>query len=92
MALAGPSAIVTTPWQDSQLRAKEVLELLEETLQSVELDEELWVPRLGAREATMFHPGYGLIPCPEKAPWTRTGGDSERFLGVFCVAHNKETC
>ena len=29
---------LATPWQDSQLRAKEVLELLEETLQSVELD------------------------------------------------------
>ena len=43
------------------------------------------MPRLGAREATMFHPGYGLIPCPEKAPWTRIGGDSERFLKVFFV-------
>ena len=35
MALAGPSAIVTTPWQDSQLRAKEVLELLEDALQAM---------------------------------------------------------
>ena len=26
---------LTTPWQDSQLRAKEVLKLLEETLQLV---------------------------------------------------------
>ena len=42
---------LATPWQDSQLRAKEVLELLEEILQSVELDGELWVPRLGAIEA-----------------------------------------
>ena len=40
-------------------------------------------PNLGAREATMFHPGYGLIP--EKAPWTRIDGDSERFLKVFFV-------
>ena len=83
---------LATPWQDSQLRAKEVLELLEEILQSVELDGELWVPRLGAIEATVFQPGYGLIPCPEKAPWTRIGGDSGLFPKVFfCVAHNEET-
>ena len=62
-----------------------MLELLEEALQSVELDWELWEPRLGAREATMFHPCYGLIPCPEKAPWTRIGGDLECFLKVFFV-------
>ena len=62
-----------------------MLELLEEALQSVELDWELWVPRLGAREATMFHPGYGLIPCPEKALWTRIGGDSDRFPKVVFV-------
>ena len=49
-----------------------MLELLEETLQSVELDWELWVPRLGAIEATVFQPGYG----PEKAPWTSIGGAS----------------
>ena len=30
-------------------------------------------------EATVFQPGYGLIPCPEKAPWTRIGGASGRF-------------
>ena len=76
---------LSIPWQDGQLGAEEVLKLLEETLQSVELEEELWVPRLGAREATMFHPGYGLIPCPGKAPWTRIGGDSERFPKVFFV-------
>ena len=76
---------LAVPWQDGQLGAEEVLELLEETLQSVELEEELWVPRLGAREATMFHPGYGLIPCPEKALWTRIGGDSDRFPKVVFV-------
>ena len=76
---------LSIPWQDGQLGAEEVLKLLEETLQSVELEEELWVPRLGAREATMFHPGYGLIPCPEKALWTRIGGDSDRFPKVVFV-------
>ena len=70
-----------------------MLKLLEETLQFVELEEELWVPRLGAREATMFHPGYGLIPCPEKAPWTRIGGDSEHFLKVFFLLRTiREVC
>ena len=62
-----------------------MLELLEDALQSVELDWELWVPRLGAIEATVFHPGYGLLPCPEKAPWTRNGGASRRFPKVFFV-------
>ena len=62
-----------------------MLELLEEALQSVELDWELWVPRLGAIEATVFQPGYGLIPCPEKAPWTSIGGASGRFPKVFFV-------
>ena len=33
----------------------------------------------------MFQPGYGLIPCPEKAPWTRIGGASGRFPKVFFV-------
>ena len=50
------------------------------------------MPRLGAIEATVFQPGYGLIPCPEKAPWTSIGGASGRFPKVFfCVAHNEET-
>ena len=82
---------LSIPWQDGQLGAEEVLKLLEETLQSVELEEELWVPRLGAREATMFHPGYGLIPCPEKALWTIIGGDSDRFPKVVFVVRTKTT-
>ena len=76
---------LATPWQEGQLGAKEALELVDQTLQSAELEEELWVPRLGARQATVFHPGYGLLPCPERALWTRIAGDSERFPKVVFV-------
>ena len=76
---------LVTPWQEGQLGAKEALELVDHTLQSAELEEELWVPRLGAREATVFHPGYGLLPCPESALWTRIAADSERFTKVVFV-------
>ena len=48
---------LATPWEEGQLGAKEALELVDQTLQSAELEDELWVPRLGAREATVFHPG-----------------------------------
>ena len=70
---------LVTPWQEEQLGAKHALELVDQTLQSAESEDELWVPRLGARETTVFHPGYGLLPCPEAALWTRIDGDSERF-------------
>ena len=76
---------LATPWEEGQLGAKEALELVDQTLQSAELEDELWVPRLGARQATVFHPGYGLLPCPENALWTRIGGDSERFPKVLFV-------
>ena len=69
---------LATPWQEGQLGAKEALELVDQTLQSAELEEELWVPRLGARQATVFHPGYGLLACPERALWT--SGDPEHGL------------
>ena len=68
---------LATPWHEGQLGAKEALELVDKTLQSAELEEELWVPRLGARQATVFYPGYRLLPCPEGALWPRIVGDSE---------------
>ena len=76
---------LATPWQEGQLGAEEALEFVDETSQSAEMEEELWVPRLGAREATVFHPGYGLLPCPEKALWMRIVADSERFTKVVFV-------
>ena len=76
---------LVTPWQEGQLGEKEVLELIDQTLQSAELEEELWVPRVGAREATAFHPGYGLLPCPDRAVWTRIAVGSERFPKVVFV-------
>ena len=68
---------LATPWHEGQLGAKEALELVDQPLQSAELEEELWVPRLGARQATVFYPGYRLLPCPEGALWPRIVGDSE---------------